>query len=177
MRKSLVPTFGNIHCRRAQMALWAFILAGLSGGPSMALASSEGKTLGFLVTRWNIAIHYGEFETDCPGGFELTSAESYLAMRSPEEQSRLLRPENAEEFSAKWRGEYTTGPNGENVCTNTRAFLNDPRYQLNRTVQSRSHMASTLTAPKTAMPPQRHASMPSSKEPAARITSTIRCIG
>ena len=114
-------------------ALAALAVAALDVG----VHAREGSTLGFLVVDSRLAMHYGPFESDCPGGFERTVEENFLATLGPDERERILRPENAEEYANAWKGEFINGPGGENVCQNPKAFLDDPRHPPHRGVQSR----------------------------------------
>ncbi|MXY17137.1 MAG: hypothetical protein F4Y57_09130 [Acidobacteria bacterium] len=110
----------------------ALVLVALQG----FAGAREGSTLGFLIVDTRLAMHYGPFEADCPGGFEPTVEENFLATLSPDERERILRPENAEEYANAWKGEFINGPGGENVCQNPKAFLDDPRHPPHRGVQS-----------------------------------------
>ena len=118
--------------RLACAAVAALALAALHG----AAGARGGSTLGFLIVDTRLAMHYGPFEADCPGGFEATVEENFLATLGPDERERILRPENAEEYANAWKGEFINGPGGENVCQNPKAFLDDPRHPPHRGVQS-----------------------------------------
>ena len=111
----------------------ALALAALQG----IAGAREGSTLGFLIVDTRLAMHYGPFEADCPGGFEPTVEENFLATLSPDERERILRPENAEEYANAWKGDFINGPGGENVCQNPKAFMDDPRHPPHRGIQSR----------------------------------------
>ena len=100
-------------------------------------AQSQGSTRAFLIVQSDQGVHYGKFEEDCPQGFEMTVEEAYLALKTPEERERLLRPENAREYAQGWKGEFITGPGGENVCNNPKSFMNDPRHPPFRGVSSK----------------------------------------
>lgn len=119
--------------RLACAALAALALVALEG----FAGAREGSTLGFLIVDTRLAMHYGPFEADCPGGFERTVEEHFLATLSPDERERILRPENAEEYANAWKGDFINGPGGENVCQNPKAFLDDPRHPPHRGIQSR----------------------------------------
>ncbi len=93
----------------------------------------QGKTLGFLVTKFSPSVYYGE--NDCPDGLTPTTDEAFLLTQTPAERLRLLKPENALEFEKKWKTDYTTGPNGEDICRNPRSFLNDDRHPVHLTVK------------------------------------------
>ena len=118
--------------RLACAALAALALVALQG----FAGAREGSTLGFLIVDTRLAMHYGPFEADCPGGFEPTVEENFLATLGPDERERILRPENAEEYANAWKGEFINGPGGENVCQNPKAFLDDPRHPPHRGIQS-----------------------------------------
>ena len=113
--------------------LAALAIAALDGG----VRAREGSTRGFLIVDSRLAMHYGPFESDCPGGFERTVEENFLATLGPDERERILRPENAEEYANAWKGEFLNGPGGENVCQNPKSFLNDPRHPPHRGIQSK----------------------------------------
>src|SRR5688572_8262153 len=106
------------------MRLSVFVGVVASVGLSMAAggnafrAQSQGSSRAFLIVQSDQGIHYGRFEEDCPQGFEMTVEEAFLATQTAAEQERLLRPENAREYASKWKGEFITGPGGENVCNN-----------------------------------------------------------
>jgi hypothetical protein len=91
-------------------------------------AAPDGQSRAFLVVRSDLGIHYGNFEEECPQGHEKTVEEGYLALKTPAERERLLRPENAREYANGWKNDYITGPGGENVCNNPAAFMSDPRH-------------------------------------------------
>ncbi len=112
-------------------------VAGLSTSSAAPRGDAKGETLGFLVTKFAVAIYYGDFATDCPEGFSPTTDEQYLLTQKPAERARLLKPENAPELEKKWKIEYTSGPNGEDICRNPRSFLDDPRHPVQKTVQGK----------------------------------------
>ena len=129
---------GICRGRRGQWLLACILPAVLAGAAlDGAVHARGGSTLGFLVVDSRLAMHYGPFESDCPGGFEPTVEENFLATLGPDERERILRPENAEEYANAWKGEFINGPGGENVCQNPKAFLDDPRHPPHRGVQSR----------------------------------------
>ncbi len=125
-------SYGRRLRRLACAALAALALVALQG----FAGAREGSTLGFLIVDTRLAMHYGPFEADCPGGFEPTVEENFLATLGPDERERILRPENAEEYANAWKGEFINGPGGENVCQNPKAFLDDPRHPPHRGIQS-----------------------------------------
>src|SRR5688572_16928179 len=114
----------------------AFGLSVASSGTA-SRAQSTGSTRAFLIVQSDQGIHYGKFEEDCPQGFEMTVEEAFLATQTPAERERLLRPENAMEYASRWKGEFITGPGGENVCNNPKSFMNDPRHPPFRGVTSK----------------------------------------
>ena len=123
------------RCPTLRPRLTALIACALL--PWSATANSDGETLGFFVTQFAIAMHYGDFASDCPDGLSPTTDEGYLLTQSPGERARLLKPENALELEHKWKVEYTTGPNGEDICRNPRSFLDDLRHPVHKLVQSK----------------------------------------
>src|SRR5688572_33181301 len=114
------------HTRIAGIVAASFLLVAASG--SAFRAAPQGQTKGFLIVRSDLGIHYGEFKDECPDGFENTVEDGYLALKTPAERERLLKPENAREYMNGWKNEYITGPGGENVCNNPAAFMSDPRH-------------------------------------------------
>lgn len=128
---------GNCTGRPWRLLLACILPAVLAGAALDNVHAREGSTLGFLVVDSRLAMHYGPFESDCPGGFERTVEENFLATLGPDERERILRPENAEEYANAWKGEFINGPGGENVCQNPKAFLDDPRHPPHRGVRSR----------------------------------------
>ena len=115
------------------------VLAGLAmavlGGDGVH-ANSDESTRGFLITGSRLAMNYGPLESDCPDGFDPTVEELFHATLSSDERERILRPENAEEYSRAWKGDFLNGPGGENVCQNPKSFANDPRHPPNRGIQN-----------------------------------------
>lgn len=121
------------ECRRlAVPACFAMVALGAA-----AQARPESRTLGFVVTRFSPAIYHGPFESDCPQGFEASVEENYLATQTPTERKRLLRSENSKELERRWKIDFTTGPNGEDICRNVRSFLEGPDHPSHRTVQGK----------------------------------------
>ena len=100
-------------------------------------AATQGQTKAFLIVQSDQGIHYGQFEEDCPKGFEMTVEEAFLATKSPQERERLLRPENSKEYAKGWKDDFITGPGGENVCNNPKSFVNDPLHPPFRGVTSK----------------------------------------
>lgn len=120
--------------RLAPSGLCAIAGVAVAFAAPVLAGASEESTYGFLITKFSPAIHYGDFKVDCPQGYELNMEQMYLATQTPAEQARLQRPENAVEYKQKWQG-FADGPNGEEICANPEAFLDDPAHQLYRTVQ------------------------------------------
>ena len=116
-------------------ACGALAIAVLGGDGVRANSDSEG-TRGFLITDSRLAMQYGPFESDCPDGFEPTVEELFQATLSPAERERILKPENAEEYTRAWKFDFIMGPGGENVCQNPKSFMNDPRHPPHRGIQS-----------------------------------------
>lgn len=115
-----------------------FVAAGAAAnsgaGPRAARATApQGRTLGFIVSRFSPAIYKGE--NSCPEGLALTPQESFLRQQTPAERERLLRPENAEEFEQKYKWDFGTGPNGEEMCREPRGFKNKYEHPIQRTIQ------------------------------------------
>jgi hypothetical protein len=100
-------------------------------------AAPQGSSRAFLIVRSDLGIHYGDNAEECPDGFEMTVEDGYLALKTPEERERLLRPENAREYANGWKNDFITGPGGENVCNNPKSFINDPRHPPYRGVKGR----------------------------------------
>ncbi len=114
----------------------ATIALALTAATPTFRAAPQGSTRAFLIVQSDLGIHYGDFEQDCPTGFDPTVEELYLATKSPAERDRLLRPENAREYANGWKNEFITGPGGENVCNNPKSFMNDPRHPRHPGVKS-----------------------------------------
>ena len=79
-------------------------------------------TLGFLVSRFSPAVYKGE--NSCPNGLALTPLQSFLKQTPPDEVKRLQKPENASEYERKYKWEFGTGPNGEEMCRIPERFVN-----------------------------------------------------
>ena len=118
-------------------ALMALSFVVMTTPSAIAAPADEGETLGFLVTQFAISIYYGDFKTDCPDGITPTTDEAFLLTQTSSERARLLRPENALELEKKWKIDFTSGPNGEDICRNPRSFLDDPRHPVHLPVQSK----------------------------------------
>ena len=58
-------------------------VAGLSTSSAAPRGVEKGETLGFLVTKFAVAIYYGDFATDCPEDFSPTTDEQYLLTQTP----------------------------------------------------------------------------------------------
>jgi hypothetical protein len=114
-----------------------FAVALMTSCSAFAAANPEGETLGFLVTEFAPSIYYGDLATDCPDGISPTTDEGFLLTQTPAERARLLMPENALELEKKWKSEYTSGPNGEDICRNPRSFIDDARHPVHKLVQSK----------------------------------------
>jgi len=100
-------------------------------------AATKAETRGYLITKFGYAEYYGDFAKDCPEGFQRTTYENFLFSLDAAERERLLKPENATELGRHWKGEFTRGPNGEDLCNNPRSFVGDPRHPVNRLEQSK----------------------------------------
>lgn len=74
-----------------------------------------GRTLGFVVTYFSLAMYQGE--DACPNGLnKVLTTEAFLAAQTPAERDRLLEGQGANgarELNVKM---VQRGPNGENVC-------------------------------------------------------------
>ena len=97
----------------------------------------EGATLAFLIAMSDLGLLYGEFEEECPQGFELTLEEEYVASLSPGPREWMRLPQNAFEYGRAWKNDFATGPAGENVCSHPTSFRNDPRRRPYRGVSSK----------------------------------------
>lgn len=122
--------------RRTSGVLAVLGLALIASGNDFR-AAPPGQTRGFLIVGSDLGIHYGQFEEDCPQGFEMTVEEAFLATKTPAERERLLRPENAKEYAQGWKEDFITGPGGENVCNNPKSFLADAKHPPYRGVKSK----------------------------------------
>ena len=112
------------------------VAVGAVGGHTLA-ANQEGATLAFLIAKSDPGLLYGEFEEECPQGFELTLEEEYLASLTSGQREWMRLPQNAFEYGRAWKSDFLTGPGGTNVCSNPKSFRNDPRRRLYRGVSSK----------------------------------------
>ena len=100
-------------------------------------ANRDDSTLAFLISTSDLGLLYGEFEEECPQGFELTLEEGYLASLSPGPREWMRLPHNSFEYGRTWKNDFATGPAGENVCSHPTSFRNDPRRLPYRGVSSK----------------------------------------
>ncbi|HEX3913407.1 MAG TPA: hypothetical protein VHW71_07865 [Steroidobacteraceae bacterium] len=101
-------------------------------------ATAETRT--YVVERFTYAMYYdADFQKVCPYGWLPNLEEAFLQSIGPDERKRLMQPENAPERSKRFRGEFTEGNAGEDLCSNPKSFESDPRYplMLDRAVQSK----------------------------------------
>ncbi|MBM3514072.1 MAG: hypothetical protein FJX59_10195 [Alphaproteobacteria bacterium] len=129
------------------MPLHHRLLAGIATLTLAALpagAAGDGETLGFLVINFAPAVYRGDFASDCPEGLSATTDEGFLLTQTPAERARLLKPENAKELEQRWKIEFTSGPNGEEICRNPRSFIDDPRHPIHKPVQSKIALGMNL---------------------------------
>ena len=117
------------------VALTVMVGLAVSVLPTVVVAA-DGEVMSFLITNSAQAFRYDEMGEDCPMGFEPTTEENFLNTLTSTERERLLRPEHAQEYGRRWRGDFITGPGGTNVCNNPKSFLNDPRHPAYTGVQS-----------------------------------------
>jgi hypothetical protein len=131
---------GTFCCRAihpvAVTALSVVVLA-----PSGVLAAPPApQTRTYVVERFTYAMYFdADFKKVCPNGYLPNLEEAFLQSISPAERALLMNPANAGERSRIFRGEFTEGPSGEDLCSNPKSFENDPRYplMLDRVVQSK----------------------------------------
>jgi hypothetical protein len=124
------------------MALWVPDLAcadatsdvrdpkAVQGAPTPASqlppAPANGE-MGFVFSDFTPPVYPGW--DSCPHGWAATNKEVFLGTVSKAEQTRLLRSENENELTAKWKA-YAFGPDNTNVCTNYDKFPNRPLQAL-----------------------------------------------
>ena len=97
----------------------------------------EGSTLAFFIATSDLGLRYGEFEEECPQGFELTLEEEYLASLTSGQREWMRLPQNSFEYGRAWKNDFATGPNGENVCSHPKSFRDDLRRRRYRGVSSK----------------------------------------
>ncbi len=88
-------------------------------------AAPPGKTLGFVITTWNIASYETRFVDECPRGLNVGYDEYWWRGLSKEDRARYtdngLKSRLDRYFNAIRRG-----PNGEDVCMNPTAVKDPP---------------------------------------------------
>ncbi|HMP56219.1 MAG TPA: hypothetical protein PKD92_06585 [Novosphingobium sp.] len=108
-------------------ATTSFVGPGLSPAVGEAPAGlppvPAGGELGFLVDRFTLPLIPGL--EPCPDGLAPTVREAYVKQLDPVERERLLRAENEEELTRRWKA-WTAGPGGANICTNPDMFPDRP---------------------------------------------------
>jgi hypothetical protein len=124
-----------IGASAALFALGAIGMAAAAKDPHPHAPAAQGGTLGFVVSRFSPAIYKGE--NSCPDGLALTPQESFLKQQTPAERARLQRPENAAEFEQKYKWDFGTGPNGEEMCREPRGFRNKYEHPVQRMIQGK----------------------------------------
>ena len=96
----------------------------------------EGSTLAFFIATSDLGLLYGDFEEECPDGFELTLEEEYVASLTSGQREWMRLPQNSFEYGRAWKSDFATGPGGTNVCSHPKSFRDDPRRRLYRGVSS-----------------------------------------
>src|SRR3984957_17989063 len=107
---------------------------------SQSVHAATPQTRSYVVERLTYAMYYvAAFQKVCPQGWLPNLEEAFLQSISPAERKRLMTPENASERSRIFRGEFTEGSSGEDLCSNPKSFESDPRYplMLDHTVQGK----------------------------------------
>jgi len=94
-------------------------------GVPVEAAAPPGKTLGFVITTWNIASYETRFVDECPRGLNVGYDEYWWRGLSKEDRARYtdngLKSRLERYFNAIRRG-----PNGEDVCMNPTAVKDPP---------------------------------------------------
>lgn len=85
------------------------------------IASAEPETLGFVVTKWNTAMHETRFMDECPAGPTPGNWEIWESMITPEE-----RRSYPEALITQVRHVNYRGPNGEDVCAEPTSVKDPP---------------------------------------------------
>jgi hypothetical protein len=131
----------NLQSSSPVIAAAALVAFSASLLPLSAQADSvTPRTRSYVVERFTYAMYYdADFQKVCPQGWLPNLEEAFLQSISPEERTRLMTPENATERSRIFRGEFTEGTSGEDLCSNPKSFERDPRYplMLDHAVQSK----------------------------------------
>ena len=104
-------------------AIGGLVLA--QAGVPVEAAAPPGKTLGFVITTWNIASYETRFVDECPRGLNVGYDEYWWRGLSKEDRARYtdngLKSRLERYFNAIRRG-----PNGEDVCMNPTAVKDPP---------------------------------------------------
>ena len=115
--------------KRSMMSVALVALLGTAASSAAPLGGSGAEatagSYGYVVTMISPAIYKGDNALDCPEGPADTLSETYLASRSPAERIRLMKPENAEEFTRGWKG-YVNDEQGRHICVDPEAFDQEP---------------------------------------------------
>src|SRR5271170_7937875 len=132
--------------RDAAMAVSAAALVLVLSAPSMAIDPNNQKQaagtapvpvsklpaapangeMGFVFSDFSPAIYPG-LKENCPTGTAATVKEAFLATVSPQERIRLLKPENENELTQRWKASGIF-PDGKNLCTNYNQYPDRPTY-------------------------------------------------
>jgi len=115
----------------AVLAAASVCALGLTAFASPAVA--ESQTLGFLISRFAPAIYKGE--NSCPNGLALTPLQSFTKQTPAAEMARLQKPENATEFERRYKWDFGTGPNGEEMCKVPDTFVNQYEHPAQYMIQ------------------------------------------
>lgn len=89
------------------------------------------REMGFVVQHF--ALTYESNEDDCPDGLANMLRANFVSTLPPTERTRLLKQENAAEFTQRYRA-YARGPDNTDICTHFDQFDRPPQ----KTVQGRT---------------------------------------
>ena len=117
------------------MLLAVAVALGATGTSTFGV--EEGATFGFFIATSDLGLLYGDFDVECPDGFELTLEEEYVASLSSGQREWMRLPQNSFEYGRAWKRDFLAGPGGTNVCSNPKSFRDDPRRRLYRGTSSK----------------------------------------
>jgi hypothetical protein len=114
--------------RRPALILAAGLLAVTpAAAPRGAGPAGDAKTLGFVITTWNIALNETRFADECPQGMNPSYDELWWRGLSKEDRGKLTDNGLTTRLDRYFRA-IRRGPNGEDVCMNPTAAKAPPLY-------------------------------------------------
>jgi hypothetical protein len=101
------------------------LAAALSIGAAGQANAKDTKSLGFVITTWNTAMHETKFVDECPNGFNVGYDEYWWRGLSKEDRAKFTGNGLTSRLDRYFRA-IRRGPNGEDVCMNPTVVKDPP---------------------------------------------------